>query len=98
MKVNSRYVDFRGVNHKLVGGSVDLRILSSEGEEILSSSKLLSASVSHVSTQGGGEEGAWLRDVSPQRFVADSLLFCTAVSAAAHLSLSKQAPAVTILQ
>ena len=38
MKVNSRYVDFRGVNHKLVGGSVDLRILSSEREEILSSS------------------------------------------------------------
>ena len=52
MKVNSRYVDFRGVNHKLVGGSVDLRILSSEREEILSSS----ASVSAYTGTGAGVE------------------------------------------
>ena len=70
MKVNSRYVDFRGVNHKLVGGSVDLRILSSEREEILSSNAFDQSVMSvGFSTQESGEEGAWLRDVSTQRFV-----------------------------
>ena len=86
MKVNSRYVDFRGDNHKLVGGSVDLRIL--EREEILRDCHQVLPSVSHmsvgdfVSVHKGVEKrgrGFVTQRFAATQFVADSLLFCTAV-------------------